>query len=97
MLRAVCWYYGRTDCFLFLQPGEFSYGLNREGNKRFIKDSAGLAEFIEENRRKRRVVLLLRTKIFNKDCQGIPEPDFTDTSGEFTIAVYTKTSEGTLN
>ena len=88
--RAVCWYYKRNDCLIFMEPGEFEYPLNRPENaERFIKKTQDLDEFIKKTTKERPLLLVIRTKIYREDCAGkIPVPDFIETKGEFTIALY---------
>lgn len=88
--HAVCWYYKRSDCLLFMEPGEFEYPLTRpQGAGRFIKKAQELDEFIKKTTKERPLLLLIRTKIYEKDCGGkLPVPDFVETKGEFTIAHY---------
>jgi 4-amino-4-deoxy-L-arabinose transferase len=90
MLRAVCWEYKRNDLYLFMQTGEFKYGLKQPDSKhRYFQKTEELADFIRERSKKEPVFLLIRTKIFKKDCAGIlPEAKFSESVGEFTIAEY---------
>jgi 4-amino-4-deoxy-L-arabinose transferase len=92
-VRAVCWYYKRSDINLFLSDGEFEYGIKCEDSKHRIQRTIeDFARFVKANKGKQ-IVLFLKTKLYEKYYRGHLEnegaiPRYEDSYGEFTIVEY---------
>jgi 4-amino-4-deoxy-L-arabinose transferase len=79
-IRAVCWYFQRSDVFLIEGAGELDYGLS-------YKDAAGgrllnirsAVDLINRNRGK--TVLIARVKNISRWRNQLPKPTFQDDSG----------------
>lgn len=89
LLHAASWYYKRNDTYVLMEKGELTYGLKFDDSKHRFLSVEALDSMIKENKGKRPVVLVLRTKIYEEDCKPrLPLPSFVTSQGEFTIAEY---------
>lgn len=91
LLHAASWYYKRNDTYVLEEKGELTYGLKFDDSKHRFLTVETLDAMIKENKGKRPVILVLRTKIYNEDCAPkLPQPSFVASYGEFTIVEYKK-------
>ncbi len=89
VLRAVCWYYKRSDVMLLETFGELGYGLKHDdaGQDRFLTVDA-FTKMLQENKGKRPVVLVLNRSYYQQYQSLLPAPLYMDTNGYFVFAVY---------
>ncbi len=80
-VRAVCWFYRRSDVYLLGQAGELSYGLHFEDSKDRLLNPEQFEELVLKNRGTGRVTLIARARSYKKWKQDFPEPLFEDSSG----------------
>jgi 4-amino-4-deoxy-L-arabinose transferase len=99
-MREVCWYFKRDNTYIFVAPGEVRYGVSyADAKERLIMDHnaeppAKLDEFnafvARWNREERTVILVVPEYIYRsyRKLQAIPEPDRTESNGEFVFAEF---------
>ena len=85
-LKAVCWYYKRSDVFLTGSTGELTYGIQYpDSSHRWL----GLDEINELiNERSGKLVIVARTRSYKKWKPELPSPVFADENGEFVFAMF---------
>jgi 4-amino-4-deoxy-L-arabinose transferase len=81
-LRAVCWFYRRSDVNLIEGTGELSYGINNEDSKHRQLDLDGLRELVLQNRGTGRVILIAATEKYKIWRNKLPPPLFEDSNGD---------------
>lgn len=79
-LRAVCWFYKRSDVFQLGGGGELSYGFGYPDGRRRLLDAARFTGLVK-NQKRGRVVLVGKTKHYRKWQAKLPPPIFEDSSG----------------
>ncbi|MCB2146041.1 MAG: phospholipid carrier-dependent glycosyltransferase [Deltaproteobacteria bacterium] len=79
-LRAVCWFYKRSDVFQLGAGGELAYGLGYPDGGHRLLDEAAFMRLIHENP-PGRVILVGKSKHYRKWKDRLPPPIFEDTSG----------------
>jgi len=79
-LRAVCWFYKRSDVFQLGGGGELSYGFGYPDGRGRLLDAARFTELVKTHQRGR-VVLVGKAKHYRKWKTKLPPPIFEDTSG----------------
>ena len=89
-IKAVCWSLKRDDIFLLDDGGELRYGFRQKNVKHrqlFLKD---FKRMVEENRGKRRVVLVLDERRFTMYGDKLPDPSdiIKDAEDGFMLAIY---------
>ena len=89
LIRAVCWYFNRTDVKIVEQPGELTYGLDHDDSRepKFLNFDA-LKKLIQENSGKRPVILILIKDHYDNYAKRLPDPVFTDMTDHFVFAVF---------
>ena len=80
-VRAVCWFYRRSDVYLLGTAGELSYGLHFEDSKHRLLNPDQFREFVHKNRGKGRVTLIAKAWKYRNWKQNLPEPLFEDSNG----------------
>ncbi len=88
-LKAVCWYYKRSDVYLMGSTGELTYGVQYPNSaQRLIgRDNINkLNDLINEN--PGNLVLVARYRNFEKWKLELPVPVFADDNGEFIFAMF---------
>uniref|UniRef100_UPI000AFF688B phospholipid carrier-dependent glycosyltransferase n=1 Tax=Desulfosarcina cetonica TaxID=90730 RepID=UPI000AFF688B len=80
-IRAVCWFYRRSDVFLLGRPGELAYGLaaSPENRRRGLDESQ--FQTLIKRHAAGQVVLVGKAKHYRKWKKMLPSPIYTDSSG----------------
>ena len=85
-LRAVCWFFKRSDVYMTGTTGELTYGLQyNDAADRFVELDA-VRKLILRNPGK--VVLVAREGNFKKWSKELSKPAYVDDNGEFVFAVF---------
>lgn len=79
-LRAVCWFYRRSDVFQLGAGGELSYGFGYPDGTPRLLDEAQFTRLIRGHK-KGRVVLVGKSKHYRNWKEKLPPPVFEDSSG----------------
>ena len=79
-LRAVCWFYKRSDVFQLGGGGELAYGMAYPDGRHRRLDEAQFASLVNDHARGR-VVLVGKFKHYRKWKKKLPPPVFEDNSG----------------
>jgi 4-amino-4-deoxy-L-arabinose transferase len=79
-LRAVCWYYRRSDVYQLGGGGELSHGLRYPDGRGRLLNAARFADLVKTHPRGR-VVLVGKAKHYRKWKTKLPPPLFVDSSG----------------
>ncbi len=79
-LRAVCWFYQRSDVYQLGNGGELSYGLGYPDSRHRLIDIDRFAHLVRSYERGR-VVLVGKAKHYRKWKAKLPAPAFEDTNG----------------
>ena len=79
-LRAVCWYYRRSDVILLGNPGELAYGLAAKADRRRRLDTARFRQLVDTHEAGR-VVLVGKAKHYRHLKPKLPPPTYEDSSG----------------
>jgi 4-amino-4-deoxy-L-arabinose transferase len=81
LLRAVCWFYKRSDVFLIGDPGELGYGIRSDGMKDRLLHLEELKKLVFENLGTGRVTLIANARDYNDWKRNLPAPIFEDSNG----------------
>jgi 4-amino-4-deoxy-L-arabinose transferase len=81
LLRAVCWFYRRSDVRLIGDPGELCYGIQLDGLKDRLLDFEEFKKLASENLGTGRVTLIANARDYNDWKRNLPEPIFQDSNG----------------
>ncbi|MBW2238428.1 MAG: phospholipid carrier-dependent glycosyltransferase [Deltaproteobacteria bacterium] len=81
-MGAVCWFYKRNDVYLLEGGGEVSYGLEYEDAKYRSLNLTQFRDFILKNTEKRAVVLIAKSRKYERWKENLPEPLYENTSGK---------------
>ncbi len=85
--KAVCWFYRRSDVFLFSSPGELRYGLTyNDASDRFLR-TADLSALVT-SADKGRVVIIFEATSARQFRFFLPKPAYEDTDGKLVFAAY---------
>lgn len=87
LVRAVCWFYKRSDVFLYVKSGELAYGLSYPDSKHRLLSADQFKHLVAKGA-KGRIVLIAKTTHFRKFRNLIPEPIYLDTDSGFTFAQF---------
>ena len=89
-LRAVCWYYERSDVYLIGSADELSYGLDYPDAKHRRLHPDKFRKFILDHQGQVPITLVCGTRNYEKWKKNLPEPILMDSNGEdaFVIAQY---------
>lgn len=79
-LRAVCWFYRRSDVFQLGPGGELAYGLTYPEGRRRLLDPAQFGDLIGTHQTGR-VVLVGKAKHYRHWKEKLPSPVYEDSSG----------------
>lgn len=79
-LRAVCWFYKRSDVYQLGGGGELSYGMGYPDSRHRLIDIDGFAQLVRSYGRGR-VVLVGKAKHYRRWKEKLPAATFEDTSG----------------
>ncbi len=82
VVHAVCWFYKRSDAFLFGGAGELDYGLGCDDATHRMLNHAQFKKVILEHHGSSLVTLIAKTKNYLDWKQHLPEPLFEDSSGD---------------
>jgi 4-amino-4-deoxy-L-arabinose transferase len=82
LLRAVCWFYRRSDVYLVGDAGELDYGIRRDGFKHRLLNLAELKKLVSENHGTGRVTLIANTRDYNGWKLNLPAPIFEESNGD---------------
>ncbi len=85
-LKAVCWYYKRSDVYLMGNSGELNYGAQYPDSEKRWLNLEGLSNLIHEN--PGNLVFVARKGNFEIWQRALPKPVFEDDNGEFLFAMY---------
>ncbi|MDA3896419.1 MAG: phospholipid carrier-dependent glycosyltransferase [Desulfobacteraceae bacterium] len=85
-IKAVCWYYKRTDVFLMGSTGELTYGVQYPDSAKRLLDLDKLNELISKN--PGNLVFVARMNNFEKWESDLPKPVFADVNGKFVFAMF---------
>lgn len=80
-VRAVCWFYKRSDVYLLEAGGELSYGLHFEDSRHRMLNLDQFREVVLKNRGTGRVTLVAKARKYKNWKQSLPEPVFEDCNG----------------
>jgi len=80
-VRAVCWFYRRSDVYLLEGVGELRYGVHFEDSRHRLLNLDQLKELILKNRGTGRVTLIAKSGKYENWKQDLPEPVFADING----------------
>lgn len=86
LLHAVCWYFKRSDVYMFGKQGELAYGLQFEPSRLFSAER--LKALIEDPQRTQPVTLLIHTKTLREFGQSLPRPKKAEADENYTLAIY---------
>jgi 4-amino-4-deoxy-L-arabinose transferase len=81
LLRAACWFYGRSDIYLIGDAGELDYGIRHYGLKKRLLDLEKLKRLISENRGTGRVTLIANARDYSAWKPNLPAPIFEASNG----------------
>jgi 4-amino-4-deoxy-L-arabinose transferase len=82
-LRSICWFYNRTDVYVFEKKGELDFVLEYDDSKHRFMNQEQFKAFVINPSRTENVVLITRYKQYKKHWQSnLPEPVFKSDSGE---------------
>jgi 4-amino-4-deoxy-L-arabinose transferase len=81
LLRAVCWFYGRSDIYLIGDPGELGYGIRHYGLKKRLLDLEELKRLVSESHGTGRVTLIASARDYSAWKRHLPAPIFEDSNG----------------
>ncbi len=81
-MGAVCWFYKRNDVYLLEGGGEGSYGLEYEDAKYRSLNLTQFKDFILKNAEKGHVVLIAKSRKYERWKEKLPEPLYEDTNGK---------------
>jgi 4-amino-4-deoxy-L-arabinose transferase len=79
-LRAVCWFYKRSDVFQLGGGGELAYGFSYPDDGHRLLDEAAFIRLIQAHERGQ-VVLVGKSRHYRNWKKNLPPPIFEDTSG----------------
>ncbi len=82
LLRAVCWFYRRSDVYLIGDAGELDYGFRHDGLKDRLLDFEELKKLVSENHGTGRVILIANTRDYNRWKLNLPVPIFEESNGD---------------
>lgn len=80
-VRAVCWFYRRSDVYLLEGAGELRYGVHFEDSRHRLLNLDQLRKLILKNRGTGRVTLIAKSGKYENWKQDLPEPVFADING----------------
>jgi len=81
-MGAVCWFYKRNDVYLLEGGGEVSYGLDYEDAEYRSLNLTQFRDFILKKAEKGHVVLIAKSRKYERWKENLPEPLYEDTSGK---------------
>jgi len=81
-MSAVCWFYKRNNVYLLEGGGEVSYGLGYEDAKYRSLNLTQFRDFIPKNAEKGHVVLIAKSRKYERWKENLPEPLYEDTNGK---------------
>ncbi|MBN2125962.1 MAG: phospholipid carrier-dependent glycosyltransferase, partial [Deltaproteobacteria bacterium] len=89
-IRAVCWFYRRSDVYVLGCAGELSYGLEYEEARHRLLNPAQFGELVHKNRGTGRVILIAKARVYKEWEKDLPVPMVKDDSGTggFVFAKY---------
>jgi 4-amino-4-deoxy-L-arabinose transferase len=88
-LRAVCWFFKRSDVYQVGSPGELEYGFGYAQERHRLLDEAQFLDLINRHE-PGRVVFVLKAKHYRRWKDRLPPPVYVDTSGPigYVLAQY---------
>jgi 4-amino-4-deoxy-L-arabinose transferase len=87
-VRAVCWFYKRSDVYVLDNAGELSYGLSYKDSKHRWLTTEQLKLMIEKHAGKNRLVFITAFDEYQRYSPLLPKPAYMDTDGGFVLAVF---------
>lgn len=87
-IRAVCWFFKRSDVYLVGNPGELTYGLQYPDSRHRLLTVEQLRRLIKENSGKKQVILIARRDAYQEYRREIPKPLFEDHNSRFVFAQF---------
>jgi 4-amino-4-deoxy-L-arabinose transferase len=88
MTPAVCWFYKRSDVYLFGFTGEFEYGLSyKDAGSRLI-DASGFEKFVQQHAGGEKIVLIATEKHYVGYKKELPPPLHEECGDGFVLAEY---------
>jgi 4-amino-4-deoxy-L-arabinose transferase len=89
-IKAVSWSLKRSDIFLLDDGGELSYGFNQKNmrNRQLTFETFG--KMVDENKGRRKIILVLDERRFNRFKGNLPEPAVMKDNGNdgYLMAIY---------
>ncbi len=82
IIRAVCWFYKRTDVYQLKKGGELKYGLSYPDAVQRLLDPEQFRALAIKYRGTGRLILVAKTRRFKSWRQQLPPPLFEDSNGE---------------
>lgn len=87
-VHAACWFYKRSDLYLFRTTGECAYGLGHKDSAHRFVPMEELPTFLKERRGKRVVILTDADSYRYMLDTGLPQPVFKDSCPGFVLLQY---------
>ncbi len=85
---AACYYYKRTDVYLYKGRGELAWGLDYEDAAGRLLSTDALKNLFDTHHGTRRLVLIVRRGHYEEYREMLPDPVFEDTFGRFTFVEF---------
>jgi 4-amino-4-deoxy-L-arabinose transferase len=87
-VRAVCWFYKRSDVYMLEDSGELAYGLGYDDSKNRLLNIGQFRDLVGTTSGKGNVILIMKIGRFSEYNPLIPKPSFKDMDAGFGFAQF---------